>query len=145
MIYKKYELISQTKKHHWKSRQVAKFQWVWSILIFNDFVWNNYILYFILMCLKNGQKLNNQKNSLKKFINFTCHTDFALICTISVGFAWNFRFWLQMELTLFVIYWPSIHNFFAIIYFRVKVNQKKILTKIKFTLTQKKIFVRNVV
>ena len=32
MIYKKYELIAQTKKHHWSLRQVAKFHWVWSIL-----------------------------------------------------------------------------------------------------------------
>ena len=69
-------------------------------------------LYFILTCLKNGQKLKNSKNSLKISINFTCHMDFALICTILLGFAWNWRFQLQKDSTPFCILWPNVHIFF---------------------------------
>ena len=69
-------------------------------------------LYFILTCLKNGRKLKNSKNSLKISINFTCHMDFALICTILLGFAWNWRFQLQKDSTPFCILWPNVHKFF---------------------------------
>ena len=79
-------------------------------------------LYFILTCLKNGRKLKNSKNSLKISINFTCHTDFALICTILLGFDGNWRFWLQLTQLHLVFYDPTSTIFFTIIFFRVKVN-----------------------
>ena len=33
---------------------------------------------FLFMCLKNGQKSKNQKNTWEKSIILACHTDFAL-------------------------------------------------------------------
>ena len=70
MIWKEYELIWQTKKHHWKSRQVAKFQWVWSILIFNDFVWNNYIFIFHTNMPEKWSKIEKFEKFIEKIHKF---------------------------------------------------------------------------
>ena len=131
----KYELVSQTNKPHWKSRQVAKFQWVWSILIFNDLVWNNYISICHTNMPEKWSKIENSKNSLKISINFTCshlHN--------------TFRFWLKLEIlvatdsTPFGILWLNVHkNFCKNLFFCIKWI-KKIPTKIKIHLDAKKGF-----
>ena len=138
MILIKYELVSQAKKHHWSSGQVAKFQWVWSILIFNGSVWNN----CIFKCHTNMPK---KWAKIEKFEKFIKNDKFLHVKRLLLSFAQLSRVLLKIQDSAWkltrlnvVFYDPTSTNFFTIIFFCLEVNQQKIPTKWKFTSTREK-------
>ena len=77
-------------------------------------------LYFLFMCLKNGPKSKNLKNTWEKSIILACHTDFALISTIFVRCGYNFTWITTMKV-------PFLH----ILLTNLRKSLKKSLLRLK--------------
>ena len=96
MIDIKCQLIAQTKKHHWSIRQVAKFHWVWYILI-NTCQTNRKKHW----CLGwPHQKCCSNLENLRKYIKKIKY--FCLLFRLSL----IFRFW-QTKIS-YLVYWTMV-------------------------------------